>query len=176
MVSLVVGKRTKDQTHQLVRDAKSRLRAGHLPAMLTDGYEGYEPAILESFGRRSPAPNSGVKGRPSRPVIRWPQGLAYGQVIKSGKETPSDGMHLKVIRGKAQLHHVLSLLGYEQINTRVVERQHGTSCLHNQRQVRKTLALSTSRRYHRWMRWLSGVQDNFCRAHGRLRLNMITRM
>ncbi len=170
MVSLVVGKRTKDQTHQLVGDTKSRLRAGHLPALLTDGYEGYEPAILESFGRRYPAPNSGLKGRPSRPVIRWPQGLAYGQVIKSGKDKPSDGIHLKVIRGKAHLQHVLSLLGYEKINTSVVERHNGTSRLHNQRKVRKTLAFSKSGRYHRWMRWLSVVQYNFCRAHSSLRL------
>ncbi len=164
MVSLVVGKRTKDQTHQLVGDAKRRLRAGHLPAMLTEGSEGYEPAMLESFGRRDPAPNSGLKGRPSHPVSRWPQGLAYGQVMQSRKEKPSDGMHLKVVRGKAQLQHVLSLLGYEQINTRVVERQHGTSRLHNQRQVRKTLTFSKSSRYHRWMSWLSVVQDSFCRA------------
>ena len=79
MVSLVVGKRTKDQTHDLVGDAKSRLRANHLPVLLSDGYEGYEPAILDVFGHRYRATNSGLKGRPSNPVIRWPQGLAYGQ-------------------------------------------------------------------------------------------------
>jgi hypothetical protein len=79
MVSLVVGKRTKDQTHELVSDAKNRLRSGHLPVLLSDGDEGYEPAILDVFGRRYPAANSGSKGRPSHPVIRWPQGLADGQ-------------------------------------------------------------------------------------------------
>ena len=166
MVSLVVGKRTKDQTNELVKDAQSRLRSGHLPVLLSDGYEGYEPAILDAFGRRYPAAKSGLKGRPSNPVIRWPQGLAYGQVIKSA----SDGIHLKVIRGKAKLEHTLSLLGYNKINTSVVERHNGTSRLHNQRKVRKTLAFSTSSRYHRWMSWLSVVQYNFCRAHGSLRL------
>lgn len=172
MVSLVVGKRTKDQTHQLVDDAQSRLRAGHLPILLSDGYEGYEPAILDAFGRRYPAANSGLRGRPSNPVIRWPQGLAYGQVIKSA----SDGIHLKVIRGKAKLQHTLSLLGYDQINTSVVERQNGTSRLHNQRKVRKTLAFSKSSRYHRWMSWLSVVQYNFCRPHGSLRIKDETRI
>jgi IS1 family transposase len=166
MVSLVVGKRTKAQTHELVGDAKSRLRAGHLPVLLSDGYEGYESAILDVFGRRYPAGNSGLKGRPSNPVIRWPQELAYGQVIKSA----SDGIHLKVVRGKAQLQHTLSLLGYDKINTSVVERHNGTSRLHNQRKVRKTLAFSKSSRYHRWMSWLSVVQYNFCRAHGSLRI------
>jgi IS1 family transposase len=172
MVSLVVGKRTKDQTHQLVDDAQSRLRAGHLPILLSDGYEGYEPAILDAFGRRYPAANSGLRGRPSNPVIRWPQGLAYGQVIKSA----SDGIHLKVIRGKAKLQHTLSLLGYDKINTSVVERQNGTSRLHNQRKVRKTLAFSKSSRYHRWMSWLSVVQYNFCRPHGSLRIKDETRI
>jgi len=131
IVSLVVGKGTKDRTHELVGDAQSRLRAGHLPVLLSDGYEGYEPAILDAFGRRYPAVKSGLKGRPSKPVIRWPQGLAYGQVNKSA----SDGIHLKVIRGKAKLEHALSLLGYDKINTSVVERQNGTSRLHNQRKV-----------------------------------------
>lgn len=172
MVSLVVGKRTKDQTNELVKDAQSRLRSGHLPVLLSDGYEGYEPAIFDAFGRRYPAAKSGLKRRPSNPVIRWPQGLAYGQVIKSA----SDGIHLKVIRGKAKLEHTLSLLGYNKSNTSVVERQNGTSRLHNQRKVRKTLAFSKSSRYHRWMSWLSVVQYNFCRPHGSLRIKDETRI
>jgi len=79
-------------------------------------------------------------------------------VTKSDKDQPSDGINLKVIRGKARLQHVLSLLGYEKINTSVVERHHGTSRLHNQRKVRKTLVFSKSSRYHCWMSWLSVVQ------------------
>jgi len=46
VVSLVVGKRTQVQTRALVHDAKKRLRPGHLPAIFTDAYEGYEAAIL----------------------------------------------------------------------------------------------------------------------------------
>ena len=55
-VSLVVGKRTREQTDVLVHDAKRRLRSGHLPVIFTDTYEGYESASLEAFGRRYPAP------------------------------------------------------------------------------------------------------------------------
>ena len=97
-------------------------------------------------------------------------------MIKSGKDKHKDGIHLKGIRGKARLEHVLSLLGYEKINTRVVERHNGTSRLHNQRTGRKTLAFSQASRYHRWMSWLSVVQYNFCRAHGSLRLKDDTRV
>src|SRR5919106_5859204 len=170
IVSLVVGKRTQEQTQALVSDTQSRLQKGHLPALFSDGYEGYEPAILEAFGRRYAAPKTGLTGRPCLDLIRWPQGLAYGQVVKSAKEQASDGIHLRVIRGKAQLLRTLSLLGYEKINTSSVERQNGTSRLHNQRKVRKTLAFSKSSLYHGWMSWLSVVQFNFCRAHGSLKM------
>jgi transposase-like protein len=170
IVSLGVGKRTKDQTQALVSDTRSRLQKGHLPALFSDGDEGDEPSILEAFGRRYKAPQTSLAGRPRLDLMRWPQGLAYGQVIKSTKEKLSDGIHLKVIRGKAKLLHTLSLLGYEKINTSSIERHNGTSRLHNQRKVRKTLAFSKSHLYHGWMSWLSVVQYNFCRAHGSLRI------
>jgi hypothetical protein len=94
--------------------------------------------------------------------------LAYGQVKKvyTGKRVKR--VEIRVIHGKARLKHVLSLLGYQQINTSVVERHNGTSRLRNQRKVRKTLAFSKARRYHQWMSWLSVALDNFCRAHGGL--------
>ena len=170
IVSLVVGKRTKEQTQELVSDTQGRLQKGHLPALFSDGYEGYEPSILEAFGRRYAAPKTESKGRPRLDIIRWPQGLAYGQVVKSAKGQLSDGIDLKVIRGKAQLLHTLAILGYGKINTSSVERHNGTSRLHNQRKVRKTLAFSKSPLYHGWMSWLSVVQYNFCRAHRSLRI------
>jgi transposase-like protein len=74
IVSLVVGKRTKEQTQALVSDAQSRLQKGHLPALFSDGYEGYEPSILEAFGRRYKAPQTGSVGRPRLDILRWPQG------------------------------------------------------------------------------------------------------
>jgi len=66
-----------------------------------------------------------------------------------------EGIAVRALYGKARLKHVLALLGYQQINTSVVERHNRTSRLRNQRKVRKTLAFSKARRYHRWMRWLS---------------------
>jgi hypothetical protein len=80
--SLVVGKRTHEQTRALVQDAKTRLRPGHLPAIFTDAYDGYASAILEAFGRRYPASSHGATGQSRRPILRWPQGLAYGPVKK----------------------------------------------------------------------------------------------
>jgi hypothetical protein len=58
----------------------------------------------------------------------------------------------------------------------VVERHNGTSRLRNQRQVRKTLAFSKARRYHRWMSWLSVGLYNFCRPHSSLSIKESNRV
>ena len=171
VVSFVGGKRTYDETLAVVQDAKSRLRRGHLPAILTDAYASYESAILEVFGRRYPQ-----KGRHARPLIRWPQGLAYGQVKKIYKGSRVERVEGRAIHEKARLMHVVYLLGYTHINTSVVERHNGTSRLRNQRKVRKTLAFSKATRYHRWMSWLSMGLYNFCRPHGSLKIKHETRM
>ena len=83
VVSLVVGKRTQEQTRPWSTMPRSRLRPGHLPAIFTDAYAGYESALLEAFGRRYPPPRHGATGRSLAPVVRWPQGLAYGQVTEN---------------------------------------------------------------------------------------------
>ncbi|PON15731.1 transposase, partial [Candidatus Entotheonella serta] len=134
-------------------------------AIFTDTFASYESALLEVFGRRYPAP-----GKSRLPVLRWRQGLAYGQVKKVYKRGRVHGVEVRVVHGKTKLKHVLYLLGYKQINTSVVERHNGRSRLRNQRQVRKTLAFSKALRYHRWMSWLSVGLYNFCRAHHSLRI------
>jgi hypothetical protein len=116
LVSLVVGKRTQEQTRALVHDAKKRLRPGHLPAIFTDAYEGYESAILEAFGHRYLPPHPGLTGRSRRPILRWPQGLAYGQVKKQYKGRGIERVDVRVVHGKARLKHVLYLLGYKVMN------------------------------------------------------------
>jgi IS1 family transposase len=171
ILSLVVGKRTYEQTLALVQDTHDRLRPGHLPAIFTDAFASYESALLEVFGRRYP-----LQGRGRRPRVRWRQGLAYGQVHKSYKRGRVDRVEVRAVHGKAHLEHVLYLLGYTQINTSVVERHSGTSRLRNQRQVRKTLAFSKAQRYHRWMSWLSVGHYNFCRPHRSLQIKKDTRM
>jgi IS1 family transposase len=169
VVSLVVGKRPQAQTIALVHDAKRRLRAKHLPAIFTDAYTGYESALLEAFGRHYPMPRRGTKGRTPPCGLRWPQGLAYGQVKKQYKGRRVERVEVRALYGKARLQHVLALLGYKQINTSVIERHNGTSRLRNQRKVRKTLAFSKEPRYHRWMSWLAVGLYNFGRRHSSLK-------
>jgi hypothetical protein len=164
VVAFVVGKRTAEQTLAVVQDANDRRRPGHVPASFPDASVGYESALVEVFGRRDPPP-----GRGRRPVRRWRQGVASGQVKTRSKGSRVEGVEVRAVPGKARLQHVLSRLGYAPINTSGVERHNGTSRLRNQRKVRKTLAFSKAPRYHRWMRWLSVGLSNVCRPHSSLR-------
>jgi hypothetical protein len=123
VVSFIVGQRTYEQTLAVLRNAKDRLRPGHVPAIFTDAFASYESALLEGFGRRYPAP-----GRSRRPIIRWRQGLASGHVKKCDRGGRVDHVEVRAVHGKARLKHVLSLRGSTPINTSVGERHHGTSC------------------------------------------------
>ena len=176
MVSLVVGKRTQEQTQTVVNDAKSRLHPGHVPAVCTDTYAGDESALLEACGHRYPQPRHSAKGRAAPPMVRWPQGLAYGHVQKISKGHRIGRVEVRAVSGKARLQQVLSLLGSTVMNTSVVERHHGTSRLRHQRTVRKTVAFSKATRSHRWMSWLAVGLDNFCRAHSSLNIKQETQV
>jgi hypothetical protein len=79
----------------------------------------------------------------------------YGQGKKHYQRGRVERIEVRALYGKARLQYVLSLLGYQHINTSAVERHNGTSRLRNQRKVRKTLAFSKAPRSHRWMSWLS---------------------
>ena len=114
-------------------------------------------------------PNSTGWRQPNLSINYETEHLAYGQVQKQYKGRGIEQVEVRALYGKARLKHVLTLLGYKQINTSVIERHNGTSRLRNQRKVRKTLAFSTVPRYHRWMSWLSVGLYNFCRAHGSLK-------
>jgi hypothetical protein len=113
IVSLGVGKRTQAQTTALVHDAKKRLRPRHLPAIFTDAYEGAmsRPSSKPLDGRY-PAPNHSATGQSRRPLLRWPQGLAYGQVKKQSKGRGIERVDVRVVHGKARLQHVLYLVAH----------------------------------------------------------------
>jgi hypothetical protein len=165
VVRVVGGKRTQAPTRARGTDATNRLRAGHLPALFTDASGGYEAAILEAFGRRDSVPHLRAQGRAPRCGLRWPPGLASGQVKKQSQRGRIERIDVRAVYGQARLQPVLYLLGYTPINTSGVERHNGPRRLRNQRTVRKTLAFSKGPRYHRWMSWLAVGLSNFGREH-----------
>src|SRR5262249_26023279 len=91
-------------------------------------------------------PDPSLSGRSRRSVRRWPQGLAYGQGKKQSKGPGVARVDVRVVHAKAQLTHVLYLLGYKVMHTSVVARHNGTSRLRKQCKGRKTLALSKAMR------------------------------
>jgi hypothetical protein len=114
-------------------------------------------------------PRLQAPGRAPRFVLRWPQGVAYGQVKKHDQKGRVERIEVRALHDKARLQHVVSLLGYKHSNTSVVEWPNGTSRLRHQRKVRQTLAFSKAPRYHRWMRWLSVGLYHFCREPSSLK-------
>ena len=159
------GQRTDEQTRAVVQEAHDRLRSGHRPTLFTDALARDEAARLAVFGRRAPA-----QGQGRRPVRRWRQGLAEGQVKKADKEGRGEGVAVRVVHGQARLAQGLSRRGDKPITTSGVERHNGPSRLRHQRKVRTTWALSTARRSHGWLRGLSVGLDKFCRPHSRVKI------
>jgi IS1 family transposase len=170
VVSLAVGKRTEEQTRQLVQDARERLAPGCLPALFSDAYEAYPGAILEAFGKRYPVSRKGGKGRRPNPKLRCPRGLVYAQVKKHYRGRRVERVEIRPIFGKGKLADTLGQLGFNQVNTSAVERLNNTSRQRDRRQTRKSLAFSKESRYHCWMRWLATTLYNFCWDHRSLRL------
>ena len=169
VVALEVGKRTEELTQRLVQDARNRLAAGCLPALFSDAYAAYPPAILEAFGDRYPVARQGQRGRQPNPRVRCPQGLVYAQVKKHYAGKRVVWVETRPIFGKGKLAATLQALGFNQVNTSAIERYNGTSRQHDRRQTRQSLAFSKVSRYHRWMRWLATTLHNFCWDHRGLR-------
>ena len=142
MVSLVVGKRTHEQTKALVHDAKRRLRRGHLPVLFTEAYEGDASAIFEAFGRRYRAPSQGVSvglGVPSCAGPKaWPRGRGKNSIKDGGLSESKSASFM----AKPECNTCWCCGAIQQINTSVIARHNGTSRIRNQRKVRKTLAFS----------------------------------
>lgn len=169
VVALEIGKRTEEQTRRLVQQAKEHLAPGWLPALFSDAYEAYPPAILEAFGNRYPVLRRGTRGRRPNPVVRCPQGLVYAQVKKHYQGRRVMGVEIRPIFGKGKLAATLGRLGFHQVNTSAIERHNYTSRQHDRRQTRKSLAFSRENRYHRWMRWLATTLYNLCWDHSGLK-------
>ena len=57
--STVTGRRSYRNTHALFRDLSRRMNFGHLPLIVTDGFEFYQKVIRRFFGPALPVPKLG---------------------------------------------------------------------------------------------------------------------
>jgi len=68
MISMVIGKRTKENTEELIRDFASRVNGGRQPLpFTTDDYPCYKDALLSVYGKWVVLERTGKRGRPRNP-------------------------------------------------------------------------------------------------------------
>jgi hypothetical protein len=128
-----LGKNETEAAIEAFAQLKSRGHEHSPPPLVSDGWGGYDEAMVEVWGK---VPEYRGRGRP--PTKKKPQaGWQYLQVVKQREKGRVRGIEAKVVYGDEQ--EVLELLG---ASTSYVERTNLTSRHMNARLVRKTLGYS----------------------------------
>ena len=164
VVSLVVGKRTADATHALVRDFRRRTGGRVMRLMTSDAYPVYAEAIRDAYGTRVLPPRTGRQGRPRNPYTTVPPEVRYATVHKEKKNNRVVRVSTRVVFGTAAavaLAVAASAVG-RVVNTSFVERHNGTDRNRCGRKVRKTYAFSKDWDVHRAATAFSYFSYNFC--------------
>ena len=164
VVSLVVGKRTADATHELVRDFHRRT-GGRIPRLITsDEYPVYADAIRSAYGRVVTPPRTGQPGRPRNPYRELPAELTYATVHKEKENGRVVRVSETLVFGT--LFAVLVALALSrvsrQVNTSFVERHNGTDRGRCSRKGRKSYEFSKSWTVHVAATRFSYFTYNFC--------------
>lgn len=164
MVSLVVGKRTAEATHALVRDFRRRTGGRVVRLMTSDEYPAYEEAIRAAYGRVVVPPRTGRPGRPRQPYATVDPRVAYATVHKDRENNRVVRVSTRVVFGTPGA--VASALAVSSVsrsvNTCFVERHNGTDRNRCSRKVRKTCGFSKDWDVHRAASAFSYFSYNFC--------------
>jgi hypothetical protein len=150
LVSLVVGKRTRENLQGVLNDFAERT-GGKPPALSTsDDCSMYDQVLLEQYGQLVAPPRTGRPERPPKPYLKWPEGAVYATVCKTFKEGEVHTIRRELVHGTQEdLQAALETSPVSQtINTAIVERQNGTDRTYNARKVRKTYRFSKSLLVH----------------------------
>jgi IS1 family transposase len=164
VVSLVVGKRTTDATHALVRDFRRRTGGRVMRLMTSDEYPVYADAIREAYGVRVMPPRTGRPGRPRPAHMVVPPGVTYATVHKEKEKNRVVRVSTQVVFGTAVAvaRAVAASAVGRVVNTSFVERHNGTDRNRCSRKVRKTYAFSKDWAVHQAATVLSYFSYNFC--------------
>ena len=164
VVSLVVGKRTAEATHTLVRDFRRRTANRVMRLMTSDEYPVYEEAIRDAYGHVVVPPRTGRRGRPRNPYTAIPSEVTYATVHKERENNRVVSVSTRVVFGTADA--VASALASSSVSRRVntcfVERHNGTDRNRCSRKVRKSCAFSKDGDTHRAATVFSYFSYNFC--------------
>ncbi len=164
VVSLVVGKRTADATHALVRDFRRRTGGRVMRLMTSDEYPVYADAIRDAYGQVVVPPRTGRPGRPRKPHAVVPPAVTYATVHKEKKNNRVVRVSTRVVFGTLSAV-VLALVASAVscvVNTSFVERQNGTDRNRCSRKVRKSYGFSKDWEVHHAATVFSYFSYNFC--------------
>ena len=160
VVSLVVGKRTAEATHALVRDFRRRTGGRVMRLMTSDEYPVYEDAIRAAYGQMVIPPRAGRPGRPRKPYTAVPPAVTYATVHKEKENNRVVRVSTRVVFGTLLALAVSAVS--RAVNTCFVERHNGTARGRCSRKVRKTYGFSKDWDVHRAATVLSYFSYNFC--------------
>ena len=164
VLSVVPGKRTGENTKQLVRDMRKRT-GGKPPRLITsDEYRPYKTAILDAYGQEVIPARTGKRGRPRAPYKLAPADLNYAVAHKTRENGRVVKMEEKVIFGnEATVQAALEQSkASRKINTAFVERNNGTDRNRNARKVRHTYCFSKDWHIHDAVTYFTMYNYNFC--------------
>jgi IS1 family transposase len=164
VVSLVVGRRTADATHALVRDFRRRTGGRVMRLMTSDEYPVYEEAIRDAYGYVATPPRTGRAGRPRNPYTVVPPQVTYATVHKERENNRVVSVSTRVVFGTVRavaLAVAASAVG-RVVNTSFVERHNGTDRNRCSRKTRKSYGFSKDWAAHRAASVFSYFSYNFC--------------
>jgi len=174
IISMVCGKRTKENTEELIHDFASRCNDGNPPDLFTtDDYPCYKDAFRHVYGEWEFPERTGKPGRP-REAYQGDPDMQYATVKKQRKQGRVVSIGIEQIYGTedALKLSIESSSVSNTINTSFIERQNGTDRHLNARKARKTLEFSKDKDYHKCHSWFCASYYNFCWDHLSLRVKI----
>ena len=164
VVSLVVGRRTAEATHELVRDFHRRTGGRIMRLITSDEYPVYADAIRQAYGRVVTPPRTGQPGRPRSPYRELPAEVTYATVHKEKENNRVVRVSTAVVFGTLLAVAVALALSRvsRTVNTSFVERHNGTDRGRCSRKGRKSYEFSKSWSVHAAATRFSYFSYNFC--------------
>jgi len=164
VVSLVVGKRTAEATHELVRDFHRRTGGRVMRLIPSDEYPVYAEAIHRTYGRVVTPPRTGKPGRPRSPYRELPAEVTDATVHTEKENNRVVRVSTAVVFGTRFAVVVALALSRvsRTVNASFVERHNGTDRGRCSRKGRKSYEFSKSWTVHVAATRFSYFTYNFC--------------
>jgi IS1 family transposase len=164
VVGVVVGKRTEENTRQLVHEFRERTDGRFINLMTSDEYPAYATAITEVYAEPElPLPGD-VGTAAARGAGELPAWLVYATVHKTRERNRVVKVEARLVLGTlvALAAALLWSLVSGRVNTVFVERSNGSDRHRNSRKVRKTYRFSKDWDVHAAMTYFTLCSSNFC--------------